>query len=192
MTLVEFSAELPSELLVSIRDVHERRLKEDELEEQATTDPLTGLANRAGLRRLLDEREQAGTGFALALCDLDGFKAVNDTLGHQAGDEVLVIVARRLEAALGPDAGLARLGGDEFVVVLDAVDKQGAQEAADEMVRALAEPMRTAAGMCEVTGSVGITLSSRPHSVRVLLAEADAAMYRAKHAGKSCWELTEL
>lgn len=154
-------------------------------EERALTDALTGLGNRRVLDLALETVE--GTGFALAALDLDGFKAVNDALGHAAGDHVLAIVARRLEEECRRDDVIVRLGGDEFVILMPGMDRPGA--ALDRMGRIiarLAEPIPWAGDICRIGVSVGIVLAGDVPDPRAdrLIAHADAALYAAKRAGK--------
>ncbi len=170
-------------------------LKRDEqaAQHQAMHDVLTGLPNRRALQERL-ERELVLAGLdgpVLALCfmDLDGFKQVNDSLGHDAGDEVLRILARRLQAQARPGDCVARLGGDEFVMMLTGL--RAAEDAVQIMQRCLAavnEPMRLDGGaQVQVGASVGVAPSlpgERRESAQQLLQRADEAMYEAKRAGK--------
>ncbi|MGK5684195.1 diguanylate cyclase domain-containing protein [Actinoplanes sp. URMC 104] len=156
----------------------------DQLRHQATHDALTGLANRSLLEQRLDEGapdEQV----SILIIDLDGFKPVNDEHGHHAGDRVLVAVAERLTAASSP-AGLAvRLGGDEFAVLLPGTGAAEAQDRAEHIMRAVAEPIRLPdAREVSVGASVGVATGS-PRQAAQLLRDADAAMYRTKAARRS-------
>ena len=155
------------------------------LAEQALTDHLTGLANRRHGAHELDRAValcvRHGQALALARIDVDHFKAVNDTHGHQGGDEVLAEVARRLAGAVRGGDELARWGGDEFVVIQPATDRAGAGRAAERLRAAVAaEPIR---GL-DVTISVGWAhwAGDTPDD---LLARADRALYRAKDAGRN-------
>jgi diguanylate cyclase (GGDEF)-like protein/PAS domain S-box-containing protein len=179
------------------RDVTERRRWEASLAHQATHDALTDLPNRA---LLLDHLELAlaRTGrspglLALLFLDLDRFKQVNDGLGHDAGDDLLVQAARRIRAVTRPIDTVARLGGDEFVVLCEDVDdEQHAIAVAERISRAL-EHRPFALGEVEVavTASIGIALSAGGEAAHpeALLRDADAAMYRAKDAGRARFEL---
>ncbi len=172
-------------------DVSWRRRLEDELSYRATHDELTGLPNRAALmeelsaalRRLDGERQ-----LAVLFCDLDGFKDVNDGLGHAVGDQVLVAVARRLRQRCRSADIVARFGGDEFVVVLTVPDAAQAQAMADRIVEVLAEPIVVGDAEVASGASVGITVvASRPDGedpVGTLLRDADTAMYQAKERGR--------
>ncbi len=145
------------------------------------SDPLTGLANR----RALSSLGSSGAGGVRGVCfvDLDGFKPVNDDLGHEAGDAVLVAVARRLERCVRVQDTVLRLGGDEFVAVLAGpVDQATLDEVACRMLDAVAEPIGVAGTQVQLSASVG-TASSADETLAVLLARADAAMYDAKRDG---------
>jgi diguanylate cyclase (GGDEF)-like protein/PAS domain S-box-containing protein len=176
-------------ILASTRDVTERKRLEDELAHRAFHDPLTGLPNRAlfmqRLEGALADRQRSEV--AVLFVDLDDFKRVNDSSGHDAGDRLLVGVARRLQACLGPGDTVARLGGDEFVVLLEDVGgAQAAVATAERIARALRAPFVAPDGeRLSVTATIGISLS-RPgeRPTERLLRDADAAMYRGKEGGK--------
>lgn len=164
----------------------------------AYQDSLTGLPNRLMFRELLDEAiaEYRGSGLGLALLfiDLDDFKRINDTLGHDAGDDVLVEFARRLKSSLHrPDQPaqpvLARLGGDEFVALLSGLDARRKGEAgASALMRALDQPFVIGDKSLVVGASIGITLfPDDAHTSKLLLKHGDLAMYQAKQQGKSCY-----
>jgi diguanylate cyclase (GGDEF)-like protein len=167
-----------------------RRLQQD-LAHRATHDPLTGLANRALLTQRLEDAVAASgrhRGMALMLLDLDGFKEVNDTLGHHAGDELLRIVAQRLSAVVPEGQTLARLGGDEFAVLL--VNMRPAATAVSlgqRVLAALACPYPLAEREVTVTASVGIRYLARfrTESAADVMRHADIAMYAAKRSGKN-------
>lgn len=169
-----------------------------QLRELAMRDPLTALANRAALYAHLDAALQRAQRkrqpLALLMIDLDGFKTVNDSLGHEAGDQVLVEVAERLNrCARGGDL-VARLGGDEFVLVCEDVGAQaGAQQLAERLLVALGEPIETAGRQARVGASIGIALA-RPGAEESgeLLRRADRAMYAAKAAGRGAIHLAEM
>ncbi len=171
-------------------DVTDRLLLEKELRTAAFTDPLTGLANRARFTATL---AASGGGASVVLLDLDGFKAVNDTLGHPAGDRVLVEVARRLRVVCRDDDLVARLGGDEFVVLLArshrAPDAEASAEALSRrLVEVLAEPFEVGGHVVALGASVGLAhaeqLVGGEEAGDALLRDADVAMYAAKAAGK--------
>jgi diguanylate cyclase (GGDEF)-like protein len=159
------------------------RMLERELSHQATHDTLTGLANRLMLRRHLD-RVVAGPDVdsELLFIDLDDFKLVNDTLGHAGGDEVLVEIARRIEACLGPADLAARLGGDEFAVVTDGT-KTGAS-VAKQIIASITRPIRLEGTQINTSCSIGIATATTPMTTEQLLRRADMAMYAAKNDGK--------
>jgi diguanylate cyclase (GGDEF)-like protein/PAS domain S-box-containing protein len=175
------------------RDITARKQVEEQLQRQAFYDPLTDLPNRAlFLDRLqhLFHRASRALGkplFAVLYLDLDRFKAVNDSLGHQAGDELLVGTARRLERCVRPGDTLARMGGDEFTLLLEQIngeaDATGVAERIHEELRA---PIEVRGHEVFTSVSVGIALSSagfeRPED---MLRDADTAMYRAKAAGRA-------
>lgn len=147
-------------------------------------DSLTGLATRAVLLTEMHEAAAEGLDVAVLLVDLDEFKSINDTHGHDIGDEVLVHVADRLRACVRPDDLVVRFGGDEFVILCRAA--QAATTVAGRVVALLAPPIETAAGPISITASVGISDASIPiDGVSDLLTRADAAMYWAKQLGKN-------
>ena len=153
-----------------------------EQEELARTDSLTGLPNRRALLERLGEAGDAGAPCALLLLDLDGFKDVNDTLGHTMGDRLLTEVGRRLSGEIRADDLVARLGGDEFAVVLpDVIDPADATATADRLAAVLAAPFPLDGLLLTVSASTGIALSPQhARDARDLLQQADVAMYVAK------------
>ena len=171
------------------RDVTHRHDVEVHLSHLATHDTLTGLANRGALidelSRALIAARRSGQPVAVIMLDLDHFKTVNDTLGHAMGDQLLKAAARRLEAGVRGGDLVARLGGDEFVIVMrDTADGREALAAADRIVDAFRQPI-TAGGLeLQATASVGVVITPPDASVESALREADAAMYRAKRAGR--------
>lgn len=158
-----------------------------ELAHAATHDALTGLANRVAL-------EEGATGHdTLLFVDLDGFKAVNDELGHAAGDEVLVAVAQRISGIVSSRDLVARFGGDEFAVLLrDVVEPGIAQAIAARVLQAVAEPLIVDGQTAQITGSIGIAMPTTAVTpLPVLLRQADKALYAAKGEGKDCIRMFE-
>src|SRR5664280_60951 len=159
------------------------RVLHETLNRQALHDPLTGLPNRAALTGILERTLLTGPSrCAVLFIDLDGFKQVNDRLGHAAGDQLLIHVAERIAGPVRSDDLVARLGGDEFVVVCgDAPDEQVVTELARRVIERLTTPFRI--GIADA--SVGIAISDANSTSTTLLHQADLAMYRAKVAGKA-------
>lgn len=156
-------------------------------EEEAMTDPLTGLRNRRAADLVLERLCAARASFGLMHMDLDYFKAVNDTLGHAAGDFVLERVGRILREQLREEDCAARIGGDEFVlIVAGRCDPKTLQRIADRVIARIREPMQYEGQLCEISASVGIVRSVDVPSADAsqLLAAADRALYAAKHAGR--------
>jgi diguanylate cyclase (GGDEF)-like protein len=156
-------------------------------EEEAMTDPLTGLRNRRAVDLVLERLCAARAGFGLLHLDLDYFKAVNDTLGHAAGDFVLETVGRILREQLRSEDCAARIGGDEFVVIVAGrSDPKTLQAIADRIIARISQPMPFDGQIARVSASIGIARSSDmmvPDPTQ-LLAIADRALYAAKHAGR--------
>jgi diguanylate cyclase (GGDEF)-like protein len=166
------------------------RRAESRLDFLAHHDPLTGLANRTLLfelvRRALASSKRARSPLAVLALDLDGFKAINDRSGHEAGDRVLQEVAARLRGSLREADVVGRLGGDEFVVVLDGTGSAANAVAVQKKIeRALAEPVALPGSTVTVGASIGIAVSAQGDSVDSLLARADAAMYCSKRSRSS-------
>ncbi|MEU4091880.1 EAL domain-containing protein [Streptomyces sp. NPDC026673] len=189
-------------LIFNSRDVTERVRLQDQLQHNASHDPLTDLPNRAlfteRIRQALGGR-RAGDGdtgtTAVLFIDLDGFKAVNDTVGHQAGDELLVQAARRLQDSVRAGDTAARLGGDEFAALIcgTSADRHlreyQVHEVADRLRAALSEPYRVDGTEVRVAASIGVAFADPGVSPGELLRNADLAMYRAKQAGKGRVEM---
>jgi diguanylate cyclase (GGDEF)-like protein/PAS domain S-box-containing protein len=176
-------------IVINLRDVTERLELEERLVHQAYHDTLTNLANRALLReqlvRALQARRRGEAGPAIIFLDLDGFKTVNDSLGHAAGDLLLVAVADRLHSWLGEYGTVARLGGDEFAVLLEAVGRADASLLAERALAALEAPFTVGGREVYVGASIGVALAgTETDTADILLRNADAAMYRAKRSGK--------
>ncbi len=176
-------------------DISRLKQSEAQLERLAHYDPLTDLPNRRllqlRLEHAIERGRRHGKRVAVLYIDLDGFKTVNDSLGHPAGDELLLAVARRLRSRMREEDTLGRLGGDEFLVVLESLNEAGeAAVVARDLLRAVAEPLRLSGGQeALVTASAGISIhpDNGNGSAVELLRDADAAMYRAKSAGRNCF-----
>jgi diguanylate cyclase (GGDEF)-like protein/PAS domain S-box-containing protein len=176
----------PDGSMALVTDVTEQVELERRLQQEALTDHLTGLGNRRALVEGVPSRF-AGRALALLYVDLDDFKAVNDSAGHAAGDELLRQVAGRLRTCVRDDDLVVRLGGDEFAAVLvDEVDEVSAVQAAERVLQALAQPVRLDDGELVPSASIGVALSpaGQPDRVAALLRSADAALYAAKASGR--------
>ena len=203
VSLVRDVAGQPLYMVSQAEDITERKASGERLAHQAIHDPLTGLPNRLlfvdRLRRALAGTDPHANGdgtfpsgrIAVLFLDLDHFKVVNDSLGHSAGDRLLVAVADRLRAAIRPDDTVARFGGDEFTVLCTGVpDETTARELADRVANAVCRPVQLAEGEVFVTASIGIALSGGElETPETLLRNADSAMYGAKDHGRSRAEL---
>ena len=171
--------------LAHVEDITDRRRAEALLRFQATHDELTGLANRGRLVQELAELSQTPDGAALLLLDLDRFKNVNDSLGHDKGDELLVAIADRLRLAIRPGDLVARLGGDEFGISLPGpVTAVDAQFVASRLLALIGEPLVLGSQKLYPSASIGIAFSDRGE-VAGLMRRADTAMYRAKAQGRA-------
>ncbi|MDQ1520313.1 MAG: hypothetical protein QOI55_1386, partial [Actinomycetota bacterium] len=183
--LLERSAAIADQAATALENA---RLLE-QVRHQATHDDLTGLPNRVlfedAAERALRHSERSQEPVALLFVDLDGFKSVNDNLGHDAGDALLSEVARRLEAGLRAGDVVARLGGDEFTALLPATDAETAAEVAERLREALAHPILLPDGAVRVSACIGIAVSPEDaNDYKLLLKAADAAMYDAKRLGR--------
>ncbi len=159
-----------------------------QLEETALQDTLTGLGNRTMLRNALQEQLHVGgsrkTTTALVFADLDGFKKINDSLGHSRGDQLLVKVAERLRNAAPDGAVICRHGGDEFVLLISAADADEVHACAEDLLAALRPAYHLNGHILPCTASIGVVLANPGESADDLLRTADHAMYRAKQLGK--------
>jgi diguanylate cyclase (GGDEF)-like protein/PAS domain S-box-containing protein len=167
----------------------ERQEARAQIARLAYHDMLTGLPNRARLRQLINQAIEgcsAGKRAALLFVDLDHFKDINDTLGHGAGDELLIELTQRLRGKIRPGDILGRLGGDEFVIVLTDCDADGASRIASSITEALASPLRLGERQVPISASMGISIyPDNATDIDTLIQQADAAMYKAKQAGRS-------
>jgi diguanylate cyclase (GGDEF)-like protein/PAS domain S-box-containing protein len=182
-------------MVASLTDVTERRAMEERLFYHAFRDSLTGLANRTRLRDRLEhaliQRSHAENAVAVLFVDLDNFKYINDSLGHAAGDEVLLTIARRLGGSLRAGDTAARFGGDEFVILLEQMDSPHyALTVAERLLEAMREPVWVGGREVFTTPSIGITFSSPGYNhPDEMLRQADAALYEAKRRGKARYEI---
>jgi diguanylate cyclase (GGDEF)-like protein len=167
-----------------------------EAEYMAHHDPLTGLPNRTlfddRMKQALARARRNNNRVALLFLDLDGFKTINDMMGHEAGDEALKEVARRFLTVLRETDTLARVGGDEFVLLaadLDEPAENRARTLATKCIDSVSTQLYLRGSLCPIGVSVGIALSDGPSSAESLLAAADKAMYEAKQSGRGCYVL---
>ncbi|GAB4142167.1 MAG: EAL domain-containing protein [Cyanobacteria bacterium J069] len=186
----------PVQLLTTSRDVTERVLVQNQLKHDAVHDALTGLPNRHLLMERLElaiSKAQASEDyqFAVLFLDLDRFKVINDSLGHLAGDQLLIAIARKVQATLRDVDLAARLGGDEFVVLLEDIhDIQEAAQAAEQIFAEVQVPLQLEGREVYTTASAGIVLGTADYrQASDLLRDADIAMYRAKSKGKARYEI---
>jgi diguanylate cyclase (GGDEF)-like protein len=177
-------------LVVTMRDVTVKREVARELEQRVFRDDLTKLANRSLFLDRLDQARlrsrRTGSGIAVMFVDLDDFKAVNDGLGHAAGDTLLCAVSSRLNECLRPSDTIARLGGDEFAVLLDGVpDVAEVMNVAQRLLEVLQLPVEIGELSVTVPASIGIAIAEQGHAHNNLMRDADIALYRAKEQGKN-------
>jgi diguanylate cyclase (GGDEF)-like protein len=178
------------DLAITLRDISERRAQVAELERRSNQDELTALPNRhwaqAYLPRAVGQAEKHGVQLGILFVDLDGFKKVNDTMGHAVGDEVLRTAALRIKEAVRPHDNVVRIGGDEFVVIIEQIEhRQDAAHVAQRVVQAFRQSIRTSKGVHAVGASIGIaTFPADGANAETLLQNADIAMYSVKTAGK--------
>jgi diguanylate cyclase (GGDEF)-like protein/PAS domain S-box-containing protein len=180
-------------LVVTMRDITDRKKAEEELTRRATHDVLTGLPNRALIRErlgnALERSTRHGLSLALLFVDLDGFKAINDTYGHEAGDALLRSVSARLLELVRPGDTVARLAGDEFVVLCEQLEQPATISVIAERINAeLRKPVEFNHTPLFVTASIGIAIGhGSTHSADDLLRSADTAMYAVKEKGRDGW-----
>jgi diguanylate cyclase (GGDEF)-like protein len=172
----------------TIEDVTERKALEARLSYQATHDALTGLPNRSTLNdrlaKSLRQSAESGDKVGVMFCDLDRFKVVNDSLGHDTGDRLLISVAQRLSSLLGMSELIARFGGDEFVVMCIGTD-DAIRTAAKQLQDVFVQPFEVGIGRpYTCTASIGIAVSRIESTPETMLRDADVAMYRAKESGR--------
>jgi len=176
-------------LITQMVDVTSRRDAEESLAELALHDALTGLPNRVLLRDRIHLALRASARsplpVGLLFVDLDDFKRINDTAGHEAGDEVLMEVGRRLAGSVRPGDTVGRLGGDEFVILLPSVTSQSVAAAADRVMSSLADPITVGADTYRVTASLGAVTGDVSNTVSGMMRDADTAMYVSKTSGRA-------
>ncbi len=191
------AAGAPNKLVVISRDITHQKTAEERVRWTANHDVLTQLPNRAFFQQTLDQKlkdaQFADARFGLLLLDLDDFKRVNDTLGHDAGDALLCCFADQLRAAARPDDFIARLGGDEFAVILNGVaNRREVETAVDGILSRLKEPCAFGDRLLDCQASIGASLYPTHGANRAeLLKHADIALYVAKASGRGFWRLFE-
>ncbi|MBU2985092.1 EAL domain-containing protein [Saccharophagus degradans] len=177
--------------IATILDCTFRHEAEDKLRELAEHDPLTGLANRAMFQHRLEHglsRTHRHGSLALLCLDLDGFKNVNDTLGHDCGDNLLIEVAKRLTRCVREEDTVARVGGDEFMILIEGLkDAQVAAEVSEKILTSLEPPCSINHQEVFISTSIGITFATKgdKNDSKSLMKQADMALYRAKHEGRN-------
>lgn len=186
-------SEVPAVFMVNAHDISERKKTVERLHFLANYDFLTGLPNRGlamdRLSQCVENARRTNTTCALFFMDLDGFKKVNDTLGHSAGDQLLKVMATRLQTCLRKSDTVARLGGDEFIIITQNFkSKSNIAVLADKIIKTVAEPVMLNSQQVKVTTSIGISLfSAEEDDVSTLIQKSDRAMYNAKRRGKNRW-----
>jgi diguanylate cyclase (GGDEF)-like protein/PAS domain S-box-containing protein len=184
-------------MVINLRDITDRKRAEQQLNHSALHDSLTGLANRAlfhdRLEHALQRTTRTAADVAVVYLDLDGFKMVNDSRGHEAGDQVLREVAIRLTSAVRTADTVSRLGGDEFAILIEesprALDE--AETVAERVLQALTAPFDLESQQVVLSASIGIAVGDMSSTVSSMMRDADVAMYKAKTTGKSKWAIYE-
>ena len=179
-------------IMASVKDITDIRNHEQQLEFIAHYDPLTKLPNRVLLsdrmKQSIANAHRNNGKLAIAYLDLDGFKQVNDTYGHDAGDILLIEVSKRMQSVLREGDTIARLGGDEFVAILANQNDEGETfTILNRLLEAASSPMDITSAVVTVSASIGVTFYSQEYGVDadILLRQADQAMYEAKLRGKN-------
>ncbi|TDT41623.1 PAS domain S-box-containing protein/diguanylate cyclase (GGDEF)-like protein [Halospina denitrificans] len=194
VTPIKDERDIPSHYLILGEDISIRKRYEQQLLRQANYDTLTGLPNRMlaldRLKLALAQSRRDGSMVGVMFLDLDNFKHINDTLGHEAGDNLLIEGARRISACLRGTSTVARLGGDEFLVILPSLSSPAAvEQVAERILQTFVPPFHLADQEVFVSTSIGIALYPGDSDDSTnLLQNADAAMYEAKHRGKSAYQ----
>lgn len=185
--------ELSKRLRGVLVDITERKVLEEQLEHRALYDPLTGLANRVlfvdRVRHALAGADRQPRSVAILLIDLNRFKAVNDTLGHAAGDQLLAEFAERIRGSVRPTDTAARLGGDEFAILVEDLGSGQADLLAQRILDGLQSPFRLEGGEIVLDACIGIGLAGDTRDPDRILRDADTAMYAAKRKGKGGFEV---
>lgn len=182
-----------SNCLVAVADVTQRKQAEEKWERMAHYDLLTNLPNRVLLADRLSQAmvqcQRCNRLLAVAFMDLDGFKTINDTYGHDVGDELLITVSQRMKESLRAGDTLARIGGDEFIAVIADLERmKDSEPVLERLLEAAAEPVTVGGAVMQVSVSIGVTFYSQGGvDADQLMRYADQAMYTAKQAGKDCY-----
>ena len=186
VSMTPFQRDAREYYLVLLRDISDRKQAEQRLRFLAHFDPLTQLANRNQLLQRLELLVGAGCPLALLFIDIDHFKRINDTLGHEIGDRLLVEIAERLRQHIPTNSLLARSGGDEFVYLLEGANADDGKNFGNELLKLFSTPFQVRQYSCNVSPSIGLTLcNSQQGSASDLLKQADLALYAAKDAGRN-------
>ena len=176
-------------IVVNARDISDRKALERRLRHQALHDPLTNLPNRRQLQEHLEKALTANANVAVLFIDLDGFKLVNDSFGHKAGDRLLIQVTERIRACLQPETMLVRQGGDEFIVLSEGAREDASENAslelAERILKALEPPFTLRDGDVFISASIGVVLGAEGLGADEVVQRADIAMYQAKRSGKA-------
>jgi diguanylate cyclase (GGDEF)-like protein/PAS domain S-box-containing protein len=185
----------PMRMVGTHTDISNRKKNEEIIWQQANFDALTGLPNRRMFFDRLNEQIKRATRtnstFALMYIDLDGFKSINDNLGHEAGDSLLVKVSKRISQCIRDSDTSARLGGDEFTIILSDLENMDAIDSvAEKLLSAINQPYQLGSNVGQVSASIGVAVYPNNGNNRdTLISVADSAMYEAKAKGKNCWVL---
>ncbi|MFC3395736.1 sensor domain-containing phosphodiesterase [Brenneria rubrifaciens] len=174
---------------VILRDVTERRRNEERLHLLANMDPLTGLANRTLLTATLGHTLKSDSAACIMMVDLDGFKDVNDSLGHASGDQILVNVAKKIQSLVRFSALIARMGGDEFALLFSGMnDRHVVSGIAKKIIHEISQPMIIGDHQINISASIGMVLSpEHGTTTQELLTSVDLALYQAKSEGRNCY-----
>lgn len=185
ITCTPFKRKQQEFYLLLIKDVTEQHQAEQQLRFLAHFDPLTRLANRHYLLQHLNQLLAHNQALSLLYLDIDHFKRINDSLGHEVGDALLVEIAQRLRQLCPPNSLLARSGGDEFIVLLEHFTQEEALDTAQKLLQGLQPPMHIRQYQCQANPSIGITSTDGHLGATELLKQADLALYAAKDAGRN-------